>query len=432
MEVQQKTNTLHYGYVVVIGGFLTQLILMIGLQGASLMLPSIQESLQVSYTEVAQLSATFSLTFGGFAFFWGWLADRIGIRMTMFLSSLVCALFAVLFGLFGGTSIGTAVILYALLGFGTAGIYSATVPKLVGTWFTPQKTGHAMRIVTSGGVLCGFFMGFFVPALVNAMGWGNAFVVLGVIILMISMFLLLTVRNDPAEKGLTPCGSPEGTPVRDITKKKVQEKGKSQFGEVLKMKVTWVLFFMYNFWRIGYVCTNAFLAASIKAAGFSLAEAGIGMSIYNICGLIAMQVWGPLSDKMERKQVLAICAFGMAVISIGYYYMWGSNLMTLYVFAGLMGIFINCIPVFLSTFSDVFPAPVRGTGSGLISTVSLIGGYFGPTLGGLAGDTFGKISAAFIVVAVGMIIAAVIGLLLLPNRKDYLLANEQWLKTNNV
>lgn len=430
MEMKQKTSGLHYGYLVVGGGFLTQLILMIGLQGASLMLPAIQESLNVSYSEVARLSATFALTFGGFAFFWGWMADRIGIRITMFLSSLTCALFAVLFGLFGGTSIGVAVILYGLLGFGTAGIYSATVPKLVGAWFTPQRRGHAMRLVTSGGVISGFFMGFFVPALVNAMGWGNAFVVLGIIIFIISMFLMFTIRNDPAERGLTPCGSPEGTPVRDITIKQVQEKGKSQFGAVIQMKVTWVLFFMYNFWRIGFICTNAFLAVSIKAAGFSLAQAGIGMSIFNICGLIAMQVWGPLSDKLERKEVLAICSFGMTVISLGYFFMWGSNLMILYIFAGLMGIFINCIPVFLSTFSDVYPAAVRGTGSGLISTVSLIGGFFGPILGGMAGDAFGSISAAFIVVAVGMAIAATIGLVFLPNRKEYLAANEQLAKVN--
>lgn len=51
----------------------------------------------------------------------------------------------------------------AIIGFGAAGVYSATIPKLIGAWFAPRKRGRAMSLITPGDVLTGACLGLLMP-----------------------------------------------------------------------------------------------------------------------------------------------------------------------------------------------------------------------------------------------------------------------------
>jgi sugar phosphate permease len=396
---------LHYGWMVVLGGFLTQVILLISIQTLPLVLVQIEETLKISHAAAGTITSFFGICYAGFSFFWGFLADKIGTRKTLTIAGLVTSVMLIAFGS-TVDSLSKAIFLYALVGFGCAGIYTATIPKLIGEWFLPIKRGRAMSFITAGGVLTGATLGIVVPILSLANGWQGTFQILGVVSLIVTIIILLIVRNTPQEKGLLPVGVISAEQLKKISK---PAQSKVSFGEVLKQKITWHLGIMYIFWQLAYMAGTAFLAASMaKGIGFTAAEAGIGITIYNLFQLVGQQIWGPLSDRIERKTVIAMASVWWAVMATIFVLTFGSSLITTYCIVALMGIGIGSVPVILAAFSDYYAPEVRGTGSGVISTLAIVGRFFGPMLAGFAADASGSLSSAFVFGAVVMFIAALI------------------------
>ncbi len=396
-------NGAHYGWMVVFGGFLTQIILLISIQTLPLVLVQIEGTLKIAHAQAGTITSFFGLFYAGFSFFWGYLADKIGARKTLTIAGIVTSVMLILFGS-TVDSLSKAIFLYALVGFGCAGIYTATIPKLIGEWFAPIKRGRAMSFITAGGVLTGATLGIVVPILSAANGWQGTFRILGIVSLVVTIVILLIVRNNPKEKGLLPVGIKSEDEIP-----KPQTGAKVGFGAVLKKKITWHLGIMYIFWQLAYMAGTAFLAASmVKGIGFTPKEAGLGITIYNLFQLVGQQIWGPLSDRLERKTVISMAAIWWAVMAFIFVATFGSSLTVTYVIVALMGIGIGSVPVILATFSDYYSAEVRGTGSGVISTLAIVGRFFGPMLAGFAADASGSLSSAFVFAGIMMIIAAII------------------------
>lgn len=397
----QSKSSIHYGWIVVFGGFLTQIILMCGVQFVPILMAPIQESLSLSNTSAGTIVSVFGLCYAGCSFIWGYLADKIGARTSVSLAGLVLGIAVMLFGLMANNFL-KAVIIIALVGFGAAGVYSATIPKLIGAWFHPSKRGRAMSTITAGGVLTGAAFGILLPRLANSFGWQTAAMILGGLAVLCTIIIFLVVRNKPSEKGLIPCGTPEGE--TDVVKPAVKD---ASFIDVLKMKITWHVSTMFIFWQVAYMTGTAFVAVSFVNAGFTAVQGGLAVTIYNLCQLVGQQIWGPLSDRMERKSVIAIAAFWWSVATFGYIFVYGSSLNVMYLLIALMGVGMGMVPVILASFSDYFPTEVGGSGAGVVSTMGLVGRFFGPMLAGFVADTTGTITGAFGVGAVAMLLAAI-------------------------
>jgi sugar phosphate permease len=394
----------HYGWIVVFGGFLTQIILLISIQTLPLVLAQIEGTLKITHAQAGSITSFFGLCYAGFSFFWGYLADKIGTRKTLTIAGILTSIMLILFGS-TVDSLTKAIFLYALVGFGCAGIYTATIPKLIGGWFAPIKRGRAMSFITAGGVLTGATLGIVVPIISVANGWQGTFRYLGIVSLIVTVIILLIVRNTPAEKGLLPVGIASADEMPKAPGKDV----KVGFGAVLKQKITWHLGVMYIFWQLAYMAGTAFLAISMaKGMGFTPAQAGVGITVYNLFQLVGQQIWGPMSDRKERKTVIAYAGIWWAVMAFIFVATFGSSTTVTYVILALMGIGIGSVPVIMATFSDYYAPEVRGTGSGVISTLAVIGRFFGPMLAGFAADASGALSSAFVFAAVMMIIAAII------------------------
>ncbi len=394
----------HYGWMVVFGGFLTQIILLITIQTLPLVLVQIEESLKISHAAAGTITSFFGLCYAGFSFFWGFLADKIGARKTLTIAGLLTSIMLIVFGS-AADSLGKAIFLYSVVGFGSAGIFSATIPKLIGEWFHPSKRGRAMSLITPGGVLTGAALGIVVPILSTANGWENTFRILGVAALIVTVLVLAIVRNSPIEKGLLPVGAPEGEAIKSAG----SQQAKGGFLQVLKLKITWHLGSMYIFWQLAYMASMVFLAASmVKGLGFTPKQAGLAITIYNIFQLIGQQIWGPLSDRLERKTVIALAGIWWSVFTMVYVATFGQPLTTTYIIVAIMGIGMGIVPVILATFSDYYSAEVRGTGSGVISTLAIIGRFFGPMIAGYIADASGNLTSAFVFAAIMMVVASII------------------------
>jgi len=407
-----KKGWLHYGYVIVAAGFFTQVILLSSQRSLSIALVNIQETLQVSYAQVGLISSYFGLVYAGAAFLWGWLADhaKIGPRLAITGAGACASIGLLLFGLVGGQSLNLAIATYTLVGLGCAGIYIATIPKLVSAWFVPEKRGHAMRFITPGGGITSMILGVVLPIGMVARGWQSCFIVLGIIAGVITLGFFTLLRDDPAQKGLTPVGSPPGTPVVAVPKKIKKD---NNFRAVLKMPITWHIGIMYIIYQLGYMANSTYYVAGIKTAGYSSAQAGLAVTIAAIVSILFMQLWGPLSDRLERKTVIAIGSFGYAFFAILYYFalISGPSLIVCYILVSFMQGCFGITPVIMAALADYYPADLRGTGNGVISTMSMVGRYGGPFLAGLCIDAAGgQVAYGFIFAAVVVSISAVITL----------------------
>lgn len=401
-RLTQSKSSLHYGWLVVFGGFLTQIILMCGVQFVPILMAPIKQSLELSNTSAGTIVSVFGLCYAGCSFIWGYLADRAGARTAVSLAGLVLGIAVILFGLLADSFL-KAVLIIALVGFGAAGVYSATIPKLIGAWFHPSKRGRAMSTITAGGVLTGAAFGIVLPQLAKAYGWQTAAVILGVLAIICTVVIYLVVRNKPSEKGLIPVGTPADQVVKAAPV--IKDAG---FKDVLKMKVTWHVSSMFIFWQVAYMTATAFVAVSFVNAGFTAVQGGLAVTIYNLCQLIGQQIWGPLSDRLERKTVICIAGIWWTAATLGYMFIYGSTLNAMYILIGVMGVGMGMVPVILASFSDYFPTEVGGSGAGVVSTMGLVGRFFGPMLAGYAADATGSITGAFGVGAAAMLLASLV------------------------
>jgi len=399
----QGKAKIHYGWMITLGGFFAEAIMMLAIQLVPLQLNSIATDLGLSNTSASLIISVYGLTSGLAAFVWGFLADHIGVRKAITAAACVIGVFTIIFGV-ATDNLVKAIIFYGIVGVGAAGVFTSTISKLVGAWFYPDKRGRAMSLITPGSVIFGMILGATIPSVSAALGWHQTSVMMGCIALILAVLVFLIIRDDPAEKGLEPIGTPTVE-----TEPKVKDK--SQRWRIFQLPITWHLGIMYIFWQMGYLVISGFMAKAFIEAGAGPAAAGLAVSTYSLGQLIGQQIWGPLSDRVERKFVVAIAGTLWALCAIGFFMAYGT-VPLMFVMIVLMGIGLGMVPVIMAMFSDYFPPEFRGSGAGTIATMGMVGRTLGPIFGGLVADAMGILSGAFIFAACSMLVSAAITLTL--------------------
>lgn len=415
-----RKGKFHYAYIICLAGFLTQFIVLGCQRLPALSLELIRSTLDISYAEVGLITSWYTVFYAGASFVWGGLADRIGAKRTLTLAAGFAALGTILFGLFAQNGLFIAVVVWCVAGFGCAGLFMATIPKIVAKWFAPEKRGFGMALITPGGNVASILIGLFMATIIANTSWQASFIYAGIFFGIVAAFIGICVKEDPADRGLAPFGAPAGTqaaPAPQVVSEKepAGKPAENPYVRVLKMGRTWHFAAMYIVWQLGYMVTVAYYTASIQYVGFGLAEAGLAMTWGGIATIVLIQVWGNLSDRMERKYVIFIANALCAVLSLAYFIsLQGSpSLILCYFFVAFITACTGITTVMLSAGGDLYPADIRGTGTGVVSTLTIIGRYLGPWVAGIAIDaTMGNIGYAYLIVAISMAVAAIIAITL--------------------
>lgn len=233
------------------------------------------------------------------------LLDRIGPRRMMTGLSLVGIVGAFIFA--SANSMGMGLLGRILLGIGMACNLMGTL-KLMTVWFKPTTfatlTGAIFSIGTAGNMAATTPMVF----LVNAVGWRDAFVIIGVINLFLVLGLYLTVRDNPPEKLFTP---PEKAP----------QNIQSAFSGLLflfKKKEYWIIS-MSSF--IGYGIYGSFQTLwagpyLTEVMGLSVMNAGHLIFLMNVGAILGAPVWGALSDRFFKTRKWVVTGGLLIVILI--------------------------------------------------------------------------------------------------------------------
>ena len=408
-----------YAWVCAAGGFLGQLACVFCLAIYGMNMTVISEDFGVAVASLAIGTSVFGLCYAGLSFFWGGLADRIGIRLVQSIGCWGMGICLLLGGLIA-PSVPVLIVLYAIAGVFDSAVGPGVNPKLIATWFHASSRGKGMTVVTLGGTLAGVLMGIIGPMFIGMGGWRLCFEAYGIIMLVLGVLVFLMERNSPASIGTVPFGSPAGTQIEDIKREKTEaEKAadKERTRRVLKMPMTWKYGIVYIFWQFYLMAIQAFLVAGVVYAGFDLVVAGLVSSLNTAAMCVGTIVMPAVSDRMSRKKLLAIMCLLSGLCFIAFYFVLGmNNVILLYGAILVTGFLSATTPLIQTTVSEVFPPDLRGTGPGMVSTIALIGRFFGPIIAGaIIGATGGNTPMAYIFAGACLVIAAILAWIWLPN-----------------
>lgn len=262
-----------------------------------LVLPSMQSSLSLSFTQAALLGTVTALGYLSLVLPAGLFAARFGASRAILLGTG----FAVLG--FSGLSVASSypllVLLMLLLGAATAFAYTPMI-SLLGSWF-PERRGTVIGLANSGVGSGMFLTGTFVPLLTNTgegadSGWRLVWALFALLALLCAVLVFWLLRDPPRQATTTP----EQRKQRGI---------ESAYRNPHVLTVAWV----YGIVGVTYILQSLFMYSFALDTGMSPTSAGRLVAMMGVLSIFAAPGWGWGADRIGHAQALMIC-MGLAMI----------------------------------------------------------------------------------------------------------------------
>lgn len=314
------------------------------------------------------------------------------------------------FGLFWGV----------LNGVGTGLATTVLGAAVANRWFA-ERRGLVVGLfgaATSAGQL------LFIPVLqglVEAIGWRGATLTLAGAALLAVFPVLLLMRDDPAQIGLRPYGSPPGPVV--AANAMVGVAAPPEVGGVMRRALAtpefWLVagsFFVCGATSNGIVGVH-FIPHAIDhriAAGTAAGSLAL-MGMFNVVGTIGS---GWLTDRYDPRKLLAIYYTGRGISLFALPFAVDYGVAGLTAFAIIFGLdYIATVPPTVQLVADRFGRRHVGVVFGWVFAAHQLGAALAAWLGGVARDAFGGYGQAFLTAGVVALLGA--GMALLVGRTGH-------------
>ncbi|MCM2359161.1 MAG: YbfB/YjiJ family MFS transporter [Geobacteraceae bacterium] len=403
--IPTRLRTMHYGWIIVATGVLV-LFSCLGLAryAYTMLLPGMQAGLGLAYQRMGLIGTG---NFAGYliaVLLAPCLIRRFRPRATI--TSGLLLIGACMLGISRSQSFAAILILYTLVGVG-GGFANIPMMALVTYWFRSEQRGKAAGLVIGGNGAAIIFAGFVVPLLNRwhgATGWRSGWLILSLISLAVAACAALLLRNHPSEVGLEPVGLPR--PVSPD-----QLKPREQRGDGLILLRLGLLYLVFGSTFMVY---GTFIVTTmVREYGFSEAKAGLYWSWVGFFSLFSGVGFGALSDRIGRKQGLALV---FAVQSAAYLLAGlktGSTGLVLSII--LYGLAVFAIPAIMAAaVGDYLGLSRAATAFATITVFFAIGQTIGPGLAGLIAGATGAFTTSYLLAALLTAAAALFAALLPP------------------
>jgi MFS family permease len=288
--------------------------------------------------------------------------------------------------------------LYVLVGLG-GGFANIPLMALVTYWFRSEQRGKAAGLVIGGNGAAIIFAGFLIPLLnrtYGAEGWRSGWLVLGLISLAITAVAALLLRNHPAELGLEPVGKAVVLSEDQVIPREQRGDGRILFGLGLLYLVFGATFMIYG---------TFIVTTMVKEYGFSEQRAGLYWSWVGVFSVFSGVGFGALSDRIGRKQGLAL-AFSVQTVA---YLLAGLKLgsVGLALSIVLYGLAVFAIPaVMAAAMGDYLGLSRAATAFATVTIFFAVGQTIGPAGAGLIARLTGSFTSAYLLASLLTAIAA--------------------------
>lgn len=383
-------NKLHYGWIIVASGTLCVFACLgLGRFALGMLLPSMSGPLGLNYSQMGFISTANFVGYLLSVSIAGHVSARMGARQTIIGSLLIVGTSMLLISRCGGFI--PIMLLYFFTGVGSGG---ANIPMmgLVSAWFSRISRGRAAGFIAIGSGFAIILSGRLVPyisAHAELGGWRMSWMVLGGMVLAAAIICGTLLRNNPKELGLEPVGAALAPP-REVA---VSPKSLFSHGVIYHLGA---LYFLFGF---TYVIYATFVVTSlVRERGYTEAEAGALWSIVGLVSLISGPLFGTLSDKIGRKNGLAL-VFALQAIS---YALMATGLpgAPLYLSIFCYGIAVWSIPSIMAAAVGDYVGSVRAPQAfGLVTSIFALGQISGPAAAGMIAQASGGFSSSFAIAA---------------------------------
>jgi len=394
----QPQSSFNYGYVMVVAGFVI-LLLNVGMLVAIgvFFKPILNEFGWTRAITSGPISLSY-LVSGVVYIFSGILADRFGPRKVI--TALVIIMGVGFMLMSQVSSIWQIYLFYGVL-IGTGASASVPIFAVVPRWFEKNRT-VMVGIVTAGGGAGGLLMPFIATWLLTFMNWHRAYLVLGIIYLIIALAAAQFFKRSPAEI-------------------EAQSKSKSAASSTVKSAVSLSsLLSSFKFWLVftiafafGYLVNTIQIHMVNHATDINISanSSAALLAVINGASLVGSIVLGSLGDKFGNKK-LFVYTFA-ALAACFFFILFAKDLWLLYTFTVVFGLaFGSGLANTPALVSQVYGVKSLGLILGLTYLAYCLGGSLGGLIAGYIFDLQDSYSLSFIICAVLALISVLVTLAL--------------------
>lgn len=342
-------------------------IIMLANTGAGIVFPIFPKYLVIfggGPTQLGYLAAIFSAMVFLFSTPGGWLADKIGRRLLLFISMLLFSITNIMYA--EANSLLLLYVARGLEGISVAGVTPVAL-SLISEHTTKKQRSFYVGIV-NGGAQIGFIIGPVLGGIFFDL-WGLKapfYISAG-----LGIFSMLMVFFIPKE-----------SPLKDIdnnTNEKKEQKSSTDKLQVLIFSLlTAVSFSTFFSWAL---IEPGFSFYVYDVLGFTPTQFGLFVAIYASVVTVGQPLGGYLGQVFHKKLLIII---GLLIYSLSYLLLIIAN--NFYLVA-LMGFFAGVgnaltMPIVSAEVTVAVPSKEKGTWLGVYSALSNSAGFLGPIIGG--------------------------------------------------
>ncbi len=398
-----KRGHIHWAWIILATCFVNLFINYSVRLGYSVVLPEMIRDLGFNRTAGGSIFNAYLFSYIILTPFAGYLTDRLGARRVITTCAFILGVGILMMGTV--KSLWTACIFYAVVGIGATGMWTPVI-TLVQRWFTANRRGMALGILSTGYGLGFASVGIVFPWIVNHLNWRYSWYFLGAGALVMVAVNGVFLRSSPESAGYLPWGRKKSNSLNGPDE---EGHSKIKFSTLFRDKTFWLIGLSYSCIAYSLYGITTFMVDYAKyQLGLPMEKASLLATIHGICQTVGVLTILPLSDYLGRKRTIIIsnsfitaCLSGIILL--------GDSSITFYVLVGIMAVFYGAtFPIYGACAGDYFPKEVMGTVIGAWTLFYGTGAIMVHWVSGVLRDTTGSYDQAFmintVVAALGIVL----------------------------
>lgn len=360
--------------------------------------PTVAHALGVAIASIGTFATCYYVGYVVSNFLGGMASDLFGPRVVLSASMLLAGAGMVCFGSVHGRGLGLAV--QALVGLFAGADYSAGA-KSISNWFTGRERTLAVSLYTTATSLGTVVANLVIPSMIAHHGWRLSYHLFGALSMGLGVCIALLHRSAPP-------GRTASTTRRD----------RVHLGAVLGHRDLLILAVagFFSLWgTYGFITWSNTLM--IKGLHIKAVDAGRVVALFAITAVVMKPVVGVVSTRIRlpRKYLASLILLLFAVMLLVFGRLHGYH--QFLALAPLLGFAAYCYsPIQNALVLDYAGHEDAGSAAGVLNALWQLGSVIVPSVVGAVYGATGSVYAAFVTLAAGPLLAA---LLMLPLGHDF-------------
>lgn len=342
--------------------------------------------------------------------------NRLGVRLTLVIGSLMLVLGALLMAFVVHNGIAAALVFGLLIGSGVATGAALASQSGLARWFVRRRALVIAILYSAGGI-----GGLVAAPLLNqiiAMAEGNwraGWLLIAALSGVAGVLAIVFVREHPADLGQTPDGDESMSGRSSASQQRPAHITTEEwtYREALATPAFWLMVISQLACSCGYTLYLAHGIVHLKDLGHTQAAAAWSVGILAVTGLIAKAIIAALGDRFDPRYLWAafIATFGVGLILV----VDARSASDLFMFATCLGVgFGGSLVCLMTVLSNYYGTRVFPSLSGLALAINTTISALTPYIGGWLYDSGRGYGEAFYVLAAWCFVSALVLFVLRP------------------